>query len=150
MSNLKHFIALVAYLLVLITMVKQGKNTIKQIASVDDQTPEPVEQDVKIEDVAVKVDLPQVETVDEAPAESASSTTVPTFEKKKVVKKIGDIEQAFIDKCNNANEDEKKKILLDLHKEAKLAQDKIEWMKQQFNIEEKKTKRSTAIEGQVS
>ena len=75
----------------------------------------------------------QVPTGYEVP--SASTTPTPTFEKKKVVKKIGDTEQAFIDKCNNANDDERKKFMDDLLKEAKVVQDKIEWLKQSFNME---------------
>ena len=139
MSNLKQFAVIVAYLIVLIIMVNQSKKDIKKIA----------EKSVKTDEVVVEV---SADTVGEqAPPANSTDVPVPSFNKPKVVKKIKDLDEDFMKMCQEATHDERVKYMNGLVDDIKSMQNKVEWMKQTFALEEqKKTKKSNAIEGQIS
>lgn len=171
MSNLKQFAFVILYILVLYTMVKQGKMAVKKIATVEDQnlmdglatgsiTPEQVviNRDELLQDLADvhnEVVDPVEETdevKEEAPAKSSTEVpiSVPTFSKPKIQKKVKPIDEDFKTMIRNATEEERKQYVAGLVDNIREMTNKVEWVKQEFDIEIKRDRKPVVNDAEIT
>ena len=166
MSLLKHIIVIVAYLALLIIMVKQSKKTVQKVAEAIDTTTEGINVEVEqttgeikghVGNVADSADAPtdvegqeapamsstDVEPQEEAPPASSTDVNIPSFNKPKVQRKVKPVDEQFKTMMRNATEEERKQYVSGLMDNISEMTNKVEWVKQEFAMEVKKEKKTT-------